>query len=84
MLNKFMYGNNAIFPRFGFGSALHGSGLKVNVCRGECQQFRDTPPGIDEDQDGVNPRFPGVFPQPGHFFSGEHRPGRGRGRCAGE
>ena len=54
--------NHPVFPRLGFGAALHGSGFQVNIFRGECQQFRDTPPTVYENQHRVNPRFPGVLP----------------------
>lgn len=49
--------NQPIFTGLGFGSALHRPGLKVNIFRLQIQKFTDPPPGIYQDQDGINPRL---------------------------
>ena len=70
-----MDGNHPIFPRLGFGSALHRPGLKVYIFRLQIQKFADPPPGIKQDQNRVNPRFFLMFPNRLDFILTEGKAG---------
>ena len=50
-----MNGNNPIFTSLCFGAAFHRPGMKINIFRFQVQQFTDPPPGINQDQDSINP-----------------------------
>ena len=66
--------SHSVLPGLGFCAAFHRPGLKINVRRFQVQQFGNPPPGIHKNQDGINPRFPGIVPKLFNEFIGKPIP----------
>ena len=61
-----------------FGGLVAVSYTHLDVYKRQVQKFADPPPGINQDQDGINPRFFLMFPNRGDFIPTEGKAAGGQ------